>query len=99
MKKEKVYVTSQKQKEFDENFKEKYALGYITNGEPTDAQVQLQDRIDNEIFRFLQTIRGIYLDAADIEYEDMEWDIDKITEVRIEVENVLNLPSVYIQGR
>lgn len=95
MKRENVYVPSQKQQEFDANFTGKKGLGYNGDGEPTDAQIQLQDHIDNEIFRFLGTMRGIYLDAADVEHEDLEWDIEKISAIRKKVESVLNLPDMY----
>lgn len=92
--KEKVFVQSEKQQEFNANFKVS-RLGYMEEGEPTDDQLQLQDLIDNEIFRFLGTMRGIYYHAADLEHEDMEWDIEKIAEIRTKVESVLNLPDVY----
>lgn len=89
--KEIASVPSEKQQEFDSNFQ----LGYIADGEPTDAQTQLQDQIDNEIFRFLGTMRGLYFHAADQEHEDMEWDIEKISEIREKVESVLGLPDIY----
>lgn len=90
----KSIVLSDKQQKFDANFELKQ-LGYIADGEPTDAQIHLQDLIDNEIFRFLGTMRGIYFHAADQEHEDMEWDIEKISEIREKVESVLSLPDIY----
>lgn len=73
----------------------KRGLGYTADGEPTDAQIQLQDHIDNEIFRFMGTMCGIYYDATDMEHEDIEWDIDKISRIREVIESVLGLPDVY----
>lgn len=69
-------------------------LGFI-DGKPTPAQRQFINHVDHEIFRFLGTIHALYMDAMDVEYEDMEWDIEKINEIRKKVEEVLNLPDIY----
>ena len=92
--KEKSIVASDKQRETGANFKQN-ELGYIADGEPTDAQIKFQDHIDNEIFHFLGTMRGIYFHALDQEHADMKWDIEKISEIRNKVEEVLGLPDIY----
>lgn len=69
--------------------------GYIKNGEPTDKQVELQDEIDNEIFQFLNNMKKIYTNAFNQNSKNVDWDIEKITNIRHKVEEVLDLPQIY----
>lgn len=67
---------------------------YTEDG-PTDEQLKVQDEIDNEIFSFIGTLRGIYHHHADLEHADLDWDIEKITDIRLAAEKVLDLPNIY----
>jgi hypothetical protein len=70
-------------------------LGYFAEGEPTDAQTEFQDDVDNTIHNLLNELKTLYLSAAGKSYEEEEWDIGKITAIREEVEDQLGLPDVY----
>lgn len=70
-------------------------LGYVGDREPTDNQISLQDEIDGTIHEFLNRMQEIYSNSADLEREDVAWDIGKITEIRETVEGLLNLPDIY----
>jgi hypothetical protein len=70
-------------------------VGYFAEGEPTDAQIELQDEIDNTIFNFMNEINYIYTNATGNPVKELDWDIEKITEIRHLVEKLLNLPDIY----
>jgi hypothetical protein len=70
-------------------------LGYHAEGEPTDAQLRLQDNIDNAVQQLFDEMRVIYNDASGQEIAEIEHDISKITEIREMVESLLGLPDVY----
>ena len=70
-------------------------LGYRAEGEPTDAQIELQDEIDNAIYDFLKKMRDIYEMRVSKDIPELEWDIGKITVIREEVEGLLELPEIY----
>ena len=70
-------------------------LGYFTEGEPTDAQVVLQDKIDGAIYDFMSTMNRIYMEATGQAVKELDWDIQKATEIRYLVEKLLNLPDIY----
>lgn len=69
--------------------------GYFKEGEPTDAQLALQDTIDNSIQVLFDKMRGIYNDASGQAIPEVEHDIDKLSQVRELVESLLELPDIY----
>lgn len=69
-------------------------LGYHAEGEPTTAQMCLQDDIDNAIHAFCIEIQDIYHLSATNQPEP-EWDISKISEIRMMVEDLFELPDRY----
>lgn len=71
-------------------------LGYFSEeGDPTDAQLELQDEIDNTVSEFFNSMIDIYNRAGETTIAEFEHDIQKITEVREETEKLLGLPDIY----
>lgn len=79
-------------------------LRYLSNGNPTDRQIELQDDIDNIIWNFINEITNIYAkNSTELQkmMENLEaevafnWDIEKISDIRNHVELVLELPDIY----
>jgi len=70
-------------------------LGYISEGEPTDAQLKLQDAINSAVQNFFDEMRTIYSDASGQILPEVEHDIDKISQIREKTEILLQLPDIY----
>lgn len=69
--------------------------GYFESGEPSSAQMQFQDTVDNAIFDLLQNLKNEYEMVMGKITDDIEWDIGIITQIREEVQDLLGLPDIY----
>jgi hypothetical protein len=70
-------------------------LGYFEDGEPTNAQIELQDQIDSLIEEFVENMRRIYNSATYQHTPVFEHDIKKITAIRETFEVEYGLPDIY----
>lgn len=80
---ERKYVTSQQE------------YGYLAESEPTDAQLRLQDEIDTFIQELFDKMEDLYSAVEGRPTREIEHDIQKITTIREEVEELLGLEDIY----
>lgn len=75
--------------------KHHHEFGYLEDGTPTDTQLRLQDVIDGITQQYLNKMREAYALASGINIPIVEHDIGKLTRLREEAEDVLELPDIY----
>lgn len=73
----------------------KNELGYLPNGEPSDAQMELQDTIDSATQEYVQNMYDIYAGVLNLEPKEIEHDINILTRIREEFELALDVEDIY----
>ncbi|UUD44605.1 hypothetical protein [Bacillus pumilus] len=61
----------------------------------TKRHIETQDNIDNVIFNMLVEMYQIYSATSKEVLPEFSWDIEKISNVREEIEKQLDLPKIY----
>jgi hypothetical protein len=69
--------------------------GYLESGEPTDAQIQLQDELDGITQQYIQTLYNIHARVSQLEEKEIPHDIHVLTHTREEAERLLGLKDIY----
>ena len=69
--------------------------GYFAEGEPTDAQLNLQDELDGITQEYLQALYDLHARVKGAPEKEVEHDIGKLFAVREEAERQLGLEDIY----
>lgn len=70
-------------------------LGYFAEGEPTDAQMQLQDALDTVTQEYIQALYDIHAIANNLPEKELSHDINILYHLREKAEELLGLEDIY----
>jgi hypothetical protein len=69
--------------------------GYLAEGEPTDAQLRLQDALDSITQDYVQQLYDIHAMVGDLPQIELEHDIHILFHLREKAEELMGLGDIY----